>query len=336
MATTKSLDLFAQVKEGYAQALKNAGVPVRFTAKDVETARKYVADNAANAHDGYGFVPAGDYGDLLAVATYRISSIADKADKALHDIAVMLAVTDAHEVWKHVTSLNGKPYKTFASFARDALPNLGESAVRNYVAVARDVYLPIQDGKYKEVEFLKDVPVGTLSLVKSGIGDEIRPAFAEQLQKVRTRKLAEAVKRWNSTKPEERGQMPVIDDVKLSARDLQAALKAAKEAVSAPTKKVEPSPKADPEQIKADLEGAGDKPVNQAPVEDANAALVKRVKALFEGDDAVIGAIVNDVEFHITADADAKRSIIDTLAKCSVNGPAAMEFCHAMLKLFNK
>lgn len=329
---TKSLDLFTQVKEGYSNALKQAGVPVRFTAADIKTARTYIADSAANAHGGYGFVPAGDYGDLLAVAAYRISTIGEKADKALHDVAVMLAVTEAHEVWKHVTALNGKPYKTFAAFARDALPNLGESAVRNYVAVARDVYLPIQDGEYKDIAFLKDVPVGTLSLVKSGVvDDEVRPAFAEELHKIRTRKLEDAVKRWNATNPDERGEMPTIDGVKLSAREMQAALKAGKEAVSAPTRKVDVSPKANPEQVKADLEGANDRPVN---MEDANTALLKRVKALFEGDDAVITAMRNDVEFHITADADAKRAIIDTLSKCAVNGVASMEFCNCLLKLF--
>lgn len=333
---TNSLDLFTQIKESYTNALKSAGVPIRFSKSDIETARKSIADNSANTHDGFGFVESSAYGDILAVMAYRVAGTNEKANKAIHDMAVTLAITDSLEVWKHVTSPMGKPYKTFAAFGRDILPQLGESTVRNYISVAREVYLPILNKELPGLEFLDEVPVGTLSLVKSGISNEsVRPAFMEEVAKRRSEKLALAVGAWNKSNPETRGQEPLLDDMKLSARELQAALKAAKERTGETVKEVEPAPKVNSEQLKADLAGANDVPVNQADKEeDVSAALVKRVKALFEGDDAVITAMKNDVEFHIMADADAKRSIIDALAKAAVNGPAAMEFCNQLLKLF--
>lgn len=333
---TKTLDLFAQIKEGYEKALNNAGVPVRFAPSDIRAAREHIADNPANTHDGYGFVPKSDYGDILAVAAYRVSNIADKADKAIHDMSVMLAVTDSYEVWKHVTSPNGKPYKTFANFARDALPNLSESAVRNYVAVARDVYIPIGKGSYKELSYLKDAPVATLAMVKSGItDDDVRPEFTKLLDNIRSRKLDRAITSWEAKDESIRGPAPVIDDIVLTAREMQSALKEAKSAVHG--SKSEPAPKVNAEQASSDLAGAGDKPVGvsaTAETEDVTAALVKRVKSLFEGDDAVITAMKNEVEFHITADADGKRRILDTLSKAAINGPAAMEFCNCLLKIF--
>lgn len=335
MATNK-LDMFAQIKESYTNALKTAGVPLRFTANEIKAAREQIADNPANSHDGYGFIAAGDYGDMLAVAAYRINSNAAKADKAVHDMAVSLAITDALEVWKHVTAPNGKPYKTFAAMARDLLPNLGESTVRNYVSVARDVYLPISRGELPGFEFLSNTPVGTLSLIKSGVvDDDVRSAFLENVTKRRVDKLANAVGKWKTSDPVTRGNEPVLEDVTLSVRELQAALKDARESTGAHVKEAEPAPKVNAEQLKADLSGANDVPVGIAnKEEDVNAALVKRVKALFEGDDAVITATKNDVEFHLYADADAKRQIIDTFSKASVNGVAAMEVCNCLLKLF--